>query len=476
MTDGRLSHVELLARDGETGMPCRRLEGFQKIERRHPGGFQRGSTYRHWLCEFGVRLIRQNNAPPFYISNTNATHGNCNLIMEKLRISFHRRFTRREFTMSHSSNAVFPIDALLWGIRRWVEIESPSQDGQAVNRMTDIVEADYRAQGVQTQRIPGRDGLGDHLIARKGNKHGPGILVLSHNDTVHPVGTLDDVLPFRIEGDRAFGPGIADMKGGAFLAFSAIAQLDVGDLNWTLPVTHVLVSDEEIGSPTSRELIEAEARKAKYVLVTEPGRNGGRCVTARKGIATFELKVHGRATHAGLRHRDGRNAIIELAKHILAIEALTDYERGLTINVGTIRGGTKPNVVPFEAIAEIDIRLPTPPMGEEIIRKLREIRPTSDDYKLMLTGRIKRPPYTKTEAISELYETARSIASDLGFDLSDSATSGASDANFTASIAATLDGIGVNGLDSAHTHYECMEISSAPQRAQMLYQLLRTLR
>lgn len=377
--------------------------------------------------------------------------------------------------MARSKNLYFSTEHLLSGIQRWTEIESPSHDTAAVNRMADRVESDYRASGVAVERIPGTNGLGDHLIARVGRNEGPGILVLSHHDTVHPVGTLANVLPFRIEGDRAFGPGIADMKGGAYLAFAAISKLQATGLSGSMSVTHLSVSDEEIGSPTSREIIEREARRATHVLVTEPGRSGGRCVTARKGIATFEMKVNGRSTHAGLQHREGRNAISEIARLILAVEAMTDYEQGLTLNVGTVRGGTKPNVVPFEAIAEIDIRIPSPAVGDLIVSRLLALKGSSDDYRVTMSGRIKRPPYIKSPGIAALYEHARLLALDLGFELLDSATSGASDANFTAAIAPTLDGIGVNGLDSAHTHTECMEISSAPHRAQLIYELLRSL-
>src|SRR6202166_3962467 len=239
--------------------------------------------------------------------------------------------------------------AILDGIRRWVEIETPTEAPSQVNKLADLVADLYRGLPASIERIAGRDGCGDHLVARSSwGQDAPGILVLSHLDTVHPMGFIER-LPFKIEGDSAFGPGIYDMKGGAYLAYHAFRQLCADNTHSPLGVTQLYVSDEEIGSPTSRALIEAEGRKAKFVLVTEPARDGGKIVTGRKGVARFEVFVKGVPAHAGTRPEDGRSAIRELANIIHNLEAMNDIKRGVTVNVGVVRGGTKPNVIAEEA-------------------------------------------------------------------------------------------------------------------------------
>ena len=201
---------------------------------------------------------------------------------------------------------------ILEGIRAWVEVESHTADLAGVQAMVAEVEGAYRALGAATEREPGRNGCGDHLIARAPwNDHRPGILILSHLDTVYPKGTLAR-MPFRVTGDKAFGPGIYDMKGGAYVAFHAVGRFLKSGERAPLPVTHLLVSDEEIGSPTSRPLIERLGRESKFVLVTEPAREGGKVVTARKGVARYDLETFGVASHAGARHQDGRSAIADV--------------------------------------------------------------------------------------------------------------------------------------------------------------------
>src|SRR5665647_2302848 len=253
----------------------------------------------------------------------------------------------------------FDSEVILDGIRRWVEIETPTEAPDQVNRLATLVADGYRDLPVTVERVAGHSGCGDHLVARSSwGQDAPGILVLSHLDTVHPMGFIAR-LPFRVEGDSAFGPGIYDMKGGAYLAYHAFAQLCAAGERSPLGVTQLYVSDEEIGSPTSRALIEAEGRKAKYVLVTEPARDGGKIVTGRKGVARFEIFVKGVPAHAGTRPEDGRSAIRELANIIQALEAMNDLKRSVTVNVGVVRGGTKPNVIAEEAYAEVDMRVPS---------------------------------------------------------------------------------------------------------------------
>ncbi|MCU0623339.1 MAG: M20 family metallopeptidase [Gemmatimonadaceae bacterium] len=371
-------------------------------------------------------------------------------------------------------------DEILAGIRAWIEIESPTDVPEAMSRMAARVQADYEAIGARVERIPGRDGFGDHLLVTEDRlcppeaAAGPGVLVLSHIDTVHPMGTLAGPLPFRIEGDRAYGPGAEDMKGGTYLALAALRQLAREGRRTKLPVRHLLVSDEEMGSPTSREHIEREGRRARFVLVTEPARSGGKIVTARKGVGSFRLRVTGRAAHAGVEHHLGRSAIRELSRQVEVVEGMTDYARGLTVNVGVIGGGTRQNVVPEEAWAQIDVRVPNPALGEEITHRLHALQPFDPDCRLVVEGGIERPGYEKTPAIAALYEHAKVLAAEIGFDLVDLKTGGGSDGNFTAQFAPTLDGLGVDG-DGGHTLDERLYISSIEPRTRLLMRLMETL-
>jgi glutamate carboxypeptidase len=265
------------------------------------------------------------------------------------------------------------------------------------------------------------------------------------------------------------------MKAGAYLAYHAFAQLCAAGERSPLGITHLYVSDEEIGSPTSRALIEAEGHKAKYVLVTEPARDGGKIVTGRKGVAHFQVFVHGVPAHAGARPQDGRSAIRELANVIQALEAMTDTARGVTVNVGVVRGGTKSNVIPEEAYAEVDLRVKTIADADEFVGKILTLKSRSEGVTVKVTGGLNRPPYEKSNAGAALYEHAKLLAAEIGFDLVDTSTGGGSDGNFTAPFTATLDGLGVDG-QGAHTHYEQLYIPSIEPRARLLHRLYQTLR
>jgi glutamate carboxypeptidase len=371
--------------------------------------------------------------------------------------------------------ASFDSKTILEGIRRWVEIETPTEAPQQVNKLADLVADGYRDLPASLERIAGRDGCGDHLAARSSwGQDGPGILVLSHLDTVHPLGFIER-LPFKVDGDSAFGPGIYDMKGGAYLAFHAFRQLCATSAGSTLGITQLYVSDEEIGSPTSRALIEAEGRKAKYVLVTEPARDGGKIVTGRKGVARFEIFIKGVPAHAGTRPGDGRSAIRELGNIIQTLEAMNDPKRGVTVNVGVVRGGSKPNVIAEEAYAEVDMRVPTIMDADELVPRILDLKSRTEGVSVKVVGELNRPPYEKSNAGAALYEHARTLAAEIGFDLVDTRTGGGSDGNFTAPHTATLDGLGVDG-EGAHTHYEQMYISSIEPRARLLYRLYQSLR
>ena len=370
-----------------------------------------------------------------------------------------------------------PFDSLtiLAGIQSWVEIESPTEAPEQVNKLASLVAGLYRDLPASVERIAGRDGCGDHLVARSSwGQDAPGILVLSHLDTVHPLGFIER-LPFKVEGDSAFGPGIYDMKGGAYIAHHAFRHLCADGGRSPLGITQLYVSDEEIGSPTSRALIEKEGRKAKYVLVTEPARDGGKIVTGRKGVGRFEVFIKGVPAHSGTRPQDGRSAIRELANVIQTLEAMNDPRRGITVNVGVVKGGTRPNVIAEEAYAEVDARLPTIADAEEIVPKILGIKSRSEGVTVTVTGELNRPPYEKGNAGAALYEHAKILAAELDFDLVDTFTGGGSDGNFTAPYTATLDGLGIDGK-GAHTHYEQLYISSIEPRARLLYRLYQTLR
>jgi glutamate carboxypeptidase len=380
------------------------------------------------------------------------------------------------FEEAMATHQSIDLGAMISGIRRWVETESPTRDKAAVNRMVDVVQSDVADLPVAVERVPGRDGFADNLIVRNqtvGN--GPGILIMSHIDTVHPIGTLAGPLPLRRDGDKLFGPGLFDMKGGAYLALEAFRQVARSG-SAKLPVTFLFTPDEEVGSPTSRHLIESEAKKARYVLVTEPCRDGGKIVTSRKGVGRFEVKAAGIPAHAGARHADGRSAIREMARQVLAIEGMTDYARGVTTTVGVIHGGTAPNVIPQHCHISADLRVCDEAAGEEFEAKILGLEPVDPGVKLEVTGGMNRPPFEMTAAIEVLFRHAQAVAKSIGFDLQHTdMTGGGSDGNFTAALGVpTLDGLGIDG-DGAHTEWEHGLVSSIEPRTLLMRGLLETL-
>ncbi|WP_395709294.1 M20 family metallopeptidase [Reyranella sp.] len=365
---------------------------------------------------------------------------------------------------------------VLEGIVEWISIESPSHDGKAVNVMVDKVEGQFRDLGLKLERIPGRDGFGDILEAKTPWGEGRGILVLAHLDTVHPIGSIEKELKVRQEGDSVFGPGIYDMKAGGYIAYYALRHLIRQGKRPKLPVTFLFIPEEEVGSPTSRARIEEAARGHKYALVMEPGRDGDRVVTSRKGVGRFVITVKGRASHAGVRHEDGRSAILEMARQILRIESWTDYARGVTVNVGLINGGTGVNVVSAECTAEIDLRVPDPRSAEEMTHRFLNIEPIGADVEVRVEGGMNRPPYQKDAGISDLFTKAQAIYREIGKELQDvPLTGGGSDGNFTAALGIpTLDGLGADGK-GAHAAYEQIYFSSLQPRTYLCARLLETL-
>ncbi len=365
---------------------------------------------------------------------------------------------------------------LLRGAIRWTEIETHTPDIEALSRLLSIVAEEAASFGASVERLPGEGGERDHLLvsAPWGTGNEPYVLVLSHLDTVHPKGTIDGALPIRIEGDRAYGPGIYDMKAGAYLGLAALRSLAEDGAGPPLPARILFTTDEEVGSDSSRALIERLADGAKYVLVTEPARNGGRIVTARKAVGRFTLMVEGRPAHAGARHWQGRSAIRELAHQVLALEAMTDYDQGITVNVGEITGGTGVNVVPQFASAEIDLRVATMAAADEMVQRILGLAPVGEDVEVTVTGGLNRPPFEQTPASADLFEHARRLAAEIGFDLVGEASGGGSDGNFVAHRVPTLDGLGADG-DGAHTLQEHILISSLVPRMLLMRRLMETL-
>jgi glutamate carboxypeptidase len=366
--------------------------------------------------------------------------------------------------------------ALVAGISAWAAVESPTHGAAGVNRVMDLVAREAEEASLALERIPGRDGLGDSILLRAGPRsQDRGILVMSHLDTVHPVGTLARDLPVRVEGDRLYGPGIYDMKGGAWLAFQAFKQVAKAGTAQR-PLAFLFTPDEEIGSPTTRSLIEDLGRGAAYVLVTEPARDGGKVVTSRKGVGRFTVEIEGRPAHAGSRHPDGRSAIREAAHQILAIEALTDYGRGVTTNVGQISGGTADNVVPQHCGFAVDLRVETDADGALYAERILGLKPVGPDMRVTVAGGMNRPPYERSPETGRLYDTARALAREIGFELGEvPRTGGGSDGNFTAALGVpTLDGLGIDG-DGAHTLSEYGLISSIQPRMRLMASLLARL-
>jgi glutamate carboxypeptidase len=361
-------------------------------------------------------------------------------------------------------------ETILDMVREMVEIESPSLDKPAVDRMADLV-AQLAEQAGARVALERRVDRGNHVVARWGDE-GPGFLMLSHIDTVFPVGTLAE-RPWRVEGDQACGPGAYDTKSGAAIALSALSGL--ADLGIALkhPVTAIFNTDEEIGTHSSRALIEEEAAKARLVLVMEPGEPPDGAVKIwRKGVGIFDVTAIGRSAHAGADHRKGVNAIEELAHQILKIQAMTDYEVGTTTSVDVVQGGQRTNVIPDRARARVDVRVMTKAEGERITAAFEGLQPALPGAQLIVEGGLNRPPMEDNDVTRGPFHRAREIASELGMVLTGKGTGGGSDGNFTAAMGVpTLDGLGAEG-DGAHTEGEYILVDSLPRRAALVAAIL----
>lgn len=365
-------------------------------------------------------------------------------------------------------------EQILSGIREWVEVESPTSDAKQVEVMMDMVSETFTNLDCKVTRIPGEDGRASHVsVSSPWGGDEKGVLMLSHLDTVHPVGTLED-LPFRVDGDKAYGPGIYDMKGGAYLGLTAFRTIVEAGIETPLPIRFLFVSDEETGSTTSRKHIVAAGEKAKHVLVTEPARDGGKIVTGRQGSARFVMRTHGRPAHSGGRHKEGRNAIMEMARQIVEIQPKTDYDRNFLVTVGMIEGGTAANVIPEHCRASLDFRFRNLEVGEEMIAWVKGLKSHDPDVSFTVDGGLSRPPFETTPAIEALFEHAKELAAEIGFELEGSYTGGGSDGNFLADKLPVLDGLGVDG-EGAHTLHEHLLISSLVPRMTLMRRLMETL-
>ena len=362
-------------------------------------------------------------------------------------------------------------EQMVEAVEAFVRLESPSHDKGAVDACGAEIAARLRAAGASVERLR-RDGRGDHLFARVVGDGRP-VLLLGHFDTVWPVGTLER-MPLRREGSRLYGPGTFDMKAGIAIAITAIEALRATatphpavDILWT--------TDEEIGSGTSRAVIEEKARGARAVLVLEPSLAGGALKTARKGCGEFELTVTGVAAHAGLDPGKGVSAIHELAAQIAALEALQDLSRGVTVNVGVVSGGTRANVVAEEARAIVDVRSPTAAEAARVERAIHALQPARPGARLNIRGGFERPPLERSSAVAALFALASDVASSLGRALAEGSAGGGSDGNFTAALGVpTLDGLGPVG-DGAHAAHEHVQVDALPWRAALVAGLLARL-
>ncbi len=356
-------------------------------------------------------------------------------------------------------------------LTRLVEMESPSNDMPSLDRLAAALAAEARRFGADVAIEP-RETAGD--IVRAGWGNGPGgILVLCHMDTVWDLGTLA-ARPVRIEDGRLYGAGAYDMKGGIVNALWAMGALRELNLLPARRITLLITSDEEIGSAASRALIEAEALAHETVYVLEPAHPpAGALKTWRKGTGAYIVTVTGRASHAGAAHEQGINAIVELAHQIKVIAGLTDYAAGTTVNVGVIGGGTRGNVVPERAWAEVDVRTMNAGEAARIDAAFRNLTPHLPGAHVAVSGGSDRPPMPRSAATLALYARAAAIAAELGLAISETGTGGGSDGNFTAALGVpTLDGLGVTG-DGGHALHEHVIITSLPERAALLAGLLR---
>lgn len=366
-------------------------------------------------------------------------------------------------------------DQLLASLEEIVRLESPSTDKAAVDKLVQHLRSECEKRGATIESHPQAE-WGDLTVASwpgTGSEDGQ-ILVMTHIDTVWPIGTIER-LPWKIDGNVGRGPGIFDMK--ASVAMMLEAMRIVQDSNSEhRPIKWLINTDEEMGSPASRPLIEQLARESEYVLCLEPPvPPNGALKTARKGVGMFTVRVTGKASHAGADPKAGVSAIQEMANQIQYLHSLTDYELGTTVNVGVVQGGTRRNVVAAEAEALVDLRVVTMDEAERTVEAIRGCRASLPGASVTVEGELNRPPMERTEAIAAAFQRAQQIGRGLGIELEEASTGGGSDGNFTAAAGATtIDGLGCIG-DGGHADTEHILVSGLVERTALLAALLREL-
>ena len=373
------------------------------------------------------------------------------------------------------ANLPFDSETMLQGLRGWVECESPTWDADAVERMLDIAARDMAIMGATIERIAGRQGFAGCVRARFPHpKQGePGILIAGHLDTVHPVGTIEKLKFGGATATNASAPASIDMKGGNYLTLEAIRQLARAAFTTPLPITVLFTPDEEVGTPSTRDIIEAEAARNKYVLVPEPGRADNGVVTGRYAIARFNLEATGKPSHAGATLSSGRSAIREMARQIIAIDGMTTSD--CTFSVGIVHGGQWVNCVATTCSGEALSMAKRQADLDRGVERMLALSGTTNDVTFSVTRGVTRPVWEPDAGTLALYERARGIAKALGQELPHGSAGGGSDGNFTGAMGIpTLDGLGVRGAD-AHTLNEHIEVDSLAERGRLMAGLLATL-
>jgi glutamate carboxypeptidase len=360
---------------------------------------------------------------------------------------------------------------VLDSIHQIVEIESPSRDAAASRAVVEwlVREAEKISTSLEIERIAA-ESYGEHLIIRAFPSDEKPILLLGHTDTVHPTGAKRKN-PTRIEADKFFGGGIFDMKANCVLMLETLRAFSELNIKPNRPITILLSCDEEIGSPTGRALVEREAAASELCLVCEPSAEGA-VKTGRKGTGTFQIKARGIPAHAGLEPERGASAILEIARQIERIHRLNDLGKGTTANVCTISGGTTTNVIPENAVCSVDVRFTSMKEAERIEKEIKNLKSFDERVSFEITGATNRPPMERTDAVIELYEKARRIASEFSYELNETQVGGASDGNFVGALGVpVLDGLGISG-GGAHTLEEFIFVSDVPKRAALLASLI----
>ena len=369
--------------------------------------------------------------------------------------------------MTNPLELPFDTDEMIAGLRPWIETESPTFDAGAVNRMMDLVQHELAALGARVERIPGRMGFGDSVRATMPHPRAGegGILLLGHMDTVHPVGTLQK-LPFRREGGLCYGPGLMDMKGGNYVFLDALRKLLAAGVETPLPVTVLFTPDEEVGTPSTRALIEAEAKRHKYILVPEPACPDGGAVIGRYAIARFNLQTRGKPSHAGWALKDGVSAIAEMAKHVAVIEGMTSDD--CTFSLGVFNAGQWVNCVSSVCDAEVLSMAKTQEQLDAGIAKMMALNADQGNVVMEVTRGVTRPVWEPDQpGTMAMLGVAQEISRELGFEMTGQSAGGGSDGNFTGYLGLpTLDSIGIRG-QGLHTLNEHIEVDSLVERAKL---------